>query len=87
MRSALAVRIGDAMLASCRLFVESREPASQESGDVIAKGRIDAEIGEVLSGQRPGRENDQQITLFKSVGMAIEDLISARLVLEADAKG
>ena len=79
--------LDDALLASCRLFVDSREAASQESGDVIAKGRVDAEIGEVLLGQRPGRQGEDEITLFKSVGMAIEDLVSAKLVLDAQAAG
>jgi ornithine cyclodeaminase/alanine dehydrogenase-like protein (mu-crystallin family) len=62
------------------VYVESREAASTESGDVRAAGSIFAEIGEVIAGTRPGRESNDEITLFKSVGVAVEDLASADLV-------
>lgn len=79
--------LDDDALAKSRLFVESREPASAESGDVIAKGRIEAEIGEVISGTQPGRREDEDITLFKSVGVAVEDLAAAQLVLSSETAG
>jgi ornithine cyclodeaminase/alanine dehydrogenase-like protein (mu-crystallin family) len=75
--------LDDEVLSRARIFVESREAASRESGDVIAAGRIDAEIGEVFAGKAPGRTSDEEITLFKSVGVAVEDLAAADLVHRA----
>jgi thiomorpholine-carboxylate dehydrogenase len=75
--------LDDAVLSRARIFVESREAASRESGDVIAAGRIDAEIGEVFAGVRPGRVSPEEITLYKSVGVAVEDLAAAELVYRA----
>ena len=69
--------LDDEVLARSRLFVDSREAGQQESGDVIAAGRIEAEIGEVLGGSAEGRRSADEITLFKSVGNAIEDLAAA----------
>jgi ornithine cyclodeaminase/alanine dehydrogenase-like protein (mu-crystallin family) len=63
-----------------RLFVESREAATRESGDVIAAGKVFAEIGEVVAGTRPGRETAEELTLFRSVGVAVEDVVIADLV-------
>jgi alanine dehydrogenase len=75
--------LDDEVLQRARIFVESREAASQESGDVIAAGKDPAEIGEVITGTRPGRQSPQEITLFKSVGVAIEDVVTADLVYRA----
>ena len=75
--------LDDAVLSRARIFVESREAASRESGDVIAAGRIDAEIGEVFAGVHPGRVSSDEITLYKSVGVAVEDLAAADLVYRA----
>ena len=72
--------LDDEVLSRCRLYVESREAASRESGDVIAAGSIFAEIGEVIAGTHPGRQRADDITLFKSVGVAVEDIASAGLV-------
>jgi ornithine cyclodeaminase/alanine dehydrogenase-like protein (mu-crystallin family) len=72
--------LDDAVLRQAKLYVESREAASRESGDVIAAGAIFAEIGEVLGGSKPGRQSRDEITLFKSVGVAVEDIASAALV-------
>lgn len=72
--------LDDEVLRKAKLYVEQREAASRESGDVIAGGNIFAEIGEVLAGRKPGRESAEEITLFKSVGVAVEDLASAELV-------
>jgi alanine dehydrogenase len=74
--------LDDGVLRKAKLFVESREAASRESGDVIAAGSIVAEIGEVIAGTKPGRQSDDDITLFKSVGIAVEDLASAGLVYQ-----
>jgi ornithine cyclodeaminase/alanine dehydrogenase-like protein (mu-crystallin family) len=72
--------LDDAVLRAARIYVESREAATRESGDVIAAGRVDAEIGEVVTGAKRGRESAGEITLFKSVGVAIEDVATADLV-------
>ena len=71
--------LDDDCVARAKLFVESREAASKESGDVIAAGKIFAELGEVIAGARPGRESADEITLYKSVGVAIEDVVAADL--------
>jgi len=71
-----------------RLYVDSRAAALVESGDVamnIAEGFFDAshvrgEIGELVLGRAPGRKNDADVTIFKSLGMAVEDVVAADLV-------
>ena len=77
--------LDDEVLARARVFVEEREAASKESGDVIAAGRIAAEIGEVVLGTAPGRVSPEEITLFKSVGVAVEDVVAADLVYRVAA--
>ena len=72
--------LDDVVVRRAKMYVESRDAASNESGDVQAAGDIFAEIGEVIAGTRPGRESGREITLFKSVGVAVEDLASADLV-------
>lgn len=72
--------LDDVTLRKARLYVESREAAMKESGDVIAAGEISAEIGEVIAGSNNGRKSDEEITLFKSVGVAVEDIAAASLV-------
>ncbi|CAN5458618.1 ornithine cyclodeaminase family protein [soil metagenome] len=79
--------LDDALLVRAKLYVESRAAASQESGDVIAAGQIFAELGEVLAGKKPGRENETEITLYKSVGVAIEDVVAADLVYRRAVAG
>jgi len=73
--------LDDQLVTTARVFVDSRDAATKESGDIIAsKGEI-TEIGAVVSGTAPGRRNDQEITLFKSVGVAVEDVAAGALVL------
>jgi ornithine cyclodeaminase/alanine dehydrogenase-like protein (mu-crystallin family) len=61
------------------VFVDSREGGMQESGDVILSGaKIYAELGEALAGKVPPRANET--TIFKSLGMAVEDIAAAMLV-------
>jgi ornithine cyclodeaminase/alanine dehydrogenase-like protein (mu-crystallin family) len=72
--------LDDALVRRGRLYVESREPAMKESGDVIAAGEIFAELGEVVAGTKPGRQSADEITLYKSVGVAVEDIVAAELV-------
>ena len=61
------------------VFVDSREAAMKESGDIILSGtKIYAELGEALAGKVPSRANET--TVFKSLGMAVEDIAAALLV-------
>ncbi|MEP6787328.1 MAG: ornithine cyclodeaminase family protein [Acidobacteriota bacterium] len=72
--------LDDDALAVSKMFVDSREAAKVESGDVIAAGHMFAEVGEVVAKTLPGRESDDEITLFKSLGAAVEDIAAADLV-------
>jgi len=70
--------------------VDSREAALKEAGDLIIPMRqgliraedIDTELGEIVNGTRPGRTSETEITFFKSVGVAVQDVAVARRVLE-----
>lgn len=75
--------LDDAFVRRARVFVDSRAAGPVESGDVIAAGRMDAEIGEVLLGRHAGRASAGEVTWFKSLGMAIEDVVAAELVRKA----
>jgi ornithine cyclodeaminase len=76
-----------ALVARAALFVDSKTAALVESGDIvqpIAEGRIDAthiraELGQVIAGTAAGRRSAEEVTLFKSLGLAIEDLAAAAL--------
>ena len=72
--------LDDETLRRARLYVDSYEAALKESGDVIAAGRIFAEVGEVVTGAKPGRQQAEEITLFKSLGLAVEDVATADLI-------
>lgn len=72
--------LDDSALRRARIYVESREAATKESGDIIAAGEVYAEIGEVVAGIKAGRQSAEEITLFKSVGVAVEDVAAADLV-------
>ena len=77
------------LLTRARVVVDSRAAALKESGDIVLGNvRIAAELGEVVAGQVPGRTAPQEITVFKSLGLAVEDLAAARLVyLRARKRG
>jgi len=83
-----------ALVARARLYVDSRAAALVESGDVvmgISEGRftvshVQGELGEVVLGRVQGRTADDQITVFKSLGMAVEDVVAADLVLRRAAE-
>jgi ornithine cyclodeaminase/alanine dehydrogenase-like protein (mu-crystallin family) len=88
--------VDSATMASSRLFVDRRESTTSEAGDyliplaegIIGPDHIQAELGEVLTGVRPGRQSRAEITLFKSLGLAVEDLAAAAAVCErASASG
>jgi ornithine cyclodeaminase len=77
--------IDSATMAAARIFVDRRESALNESGDYLLAAKegfvtpesILAEIGELLIGTKTGRTSSTEITLFKSLGLAIEDVVSA----------
>jgi alanine dehydrogenase len=73
-----------ALVERARLVVDSRAAALKESGDVvmgIAEGRWTAEHIAAELGELPARQNDREITVFKSLGLAVEDVFAAHLVL------
>lgn len=80
--------IDGATLARSKIVVDSREAIMAECGDIllalkeksIGENAIHAEIGEVLAGRKPGRSSAAEITLYKSVGIAIQDVATANLV-------
>jgi alanine dehydrogenase len=80
--------IDGATLARAKVVVDSREAIMTECGDIllalkeksIPEDVIHAEIGEVLAGMKSGRESAGEITLYKSVGIAIQDVATANLV-------
>ena len=79
-----------ALVARARVVVDSRASAFAESGDIVlglgegrfARSHVVAELGEVISGSVPGRTSEAEITVFKSLGLAVEDLAAARLAFE-----
>ena len=72
-------------MAAASLFVDRRESTLNESGDLLLAGlgeeHIRAELGEVLTGAHPGRETVDELTVFKSLGLAVEDLAAAELIV------
>ena len=72
-------------MAAASLFVDRRESTLNESGDLLLAGlgeeHIRAELGEVLTGAHPGRQADDELTVFKSLGLAVEDLAAAELIV------
>jgi alanine dehydrogenase len=80
--------IDAATLARSKVIVDSREAIMAECGDIllalaenaISENTIYGEIGEVLAGTQSGRSSAEEITLYKSVGIAIQDVATANLV-------
>lgn len=65
-----------------RIIVDSREACLEEAGELIRnQARIEAEIGELINGQALGRQSEDEITFFKSVGVAAQDAAAAAAVL------
>jgi ornithine cyclodeaminase len=83
-----AREVDSATVAAARVYVDRRESAAAEAGDlliplgegVIGPEHVVAELGEVVTGSRPGRTAPDEITLFKSLGLPIEDLASAEFL-------
>ena len=85
--------VDDAAVRAARVVVDTYRGALAEAGDlvqplqagVIAREHVVAELAELVRGERAGRQSAAQITLFKSVGTALEDLAAAQLVVERSA--
>ena len=86
--------IPGATVARALLVVDQRRAALDEAGDLIrpieegliTAGHVHAELGEVVLGRRPGRTDPEQVTLFESVGLAVQDAMAARVLLENAAR-
>jgi ornithine cyclodeaminase/alanine dehydrogenase-like protein (mu-crystallin family) len=76
-----------ALVGRARVFVDSRSGALAEAGDIVIairdgcfeESRIAGELGELAAGRVAGRTSADEITLFKSLGMAVEDVAAAHL--------
>ncbi len=82
--------IDAALMGHASLFVDRRESTLNESGDYLNAARAGsvtpesllAEIGELIVGKHPGRANAEEVTLFKSLGTALEDVATARVLYQ-----
>jgi ornithine cyclodeaminase len=79
-----------AVVARARVYVDSRAAANKESGDVLlpqqegafGDDHIVGELGELVAGRAAGRLAKNDVTIFKSLGLAVEDIVTARLVVD-----
>jgi len=87
-----AREIDTATVAASALFCDSRESVRNEAGEfqlavregaITGEEHIRAELGEVLAGQAPGRRDDGELTLFRSLGIGVEDLAAAEIAVAA----
>jgi ornithine cyclodeaminase len=79
-----------ATVAASALFCDSRESLRNEAGEfqlaveegaIPGEDHVRAELGEVLAGLKPGRRDERELTLFRSLGLAIEDIAAAQLAV------
>ncbi|MBE6994638.1 MAG: ornithine cyclodeaminase family protein [Ruminococcaceae bacterium] len=74
----------------CKVFLDWREAALRDAGDLIiplTKGEITedhfaGDVGKVLTGELPGRESDEEITMFETIGISVEDIAAAQLIAD-----
>lgn len=79
-----------ATVARARVVVDSRASAFQESGDIVlglregrfAQDHVVAELGEIAAGRVAGRTSEREITVYKGLGLAVEDLVAADLAYQ-----
>lgn len=77
-------------VARSRIVVDSRATVMEEAGDIvktmkaglITEANIHAELGEIVLGRKTGRQSDDEITFFKSVGNAVQDAVAAQLAIK-----
>jgi len=92
---AQAAEIGAELVRRARFFVDYRPSALLQAGEFLAAkaaGLVDdshilAEVGEVLGGSHPGRQSDEEVTIYKSLGISSEDLVCAHYLLQAAQAG
>jgi ornithine cyclodeaminase/alanine dehydrogenase len=85
-----ARELDDRTISKAKIVVDSLSAAMEEARDIIiplrngiiSRENIWAELGEIATGSKPGRTTDEEITVFKSVGLGIQDAAVARLVFE-----
>ena len=85
-----ARELDSAAVCRSRIYLDQREAALRDGGDLaipLASGELDqdriiGEVGQVMLGQIPGRQSEEEITLFESVGIAVEDLSAAALIYQ-----
>ena len=86
--------VDDEAVLGCRLFVDTRDGALAEAGDLtqplaaglIAPDDVAGDLADLCAGRAAGRGGPDELTLFKSVGTALEDLVAAELVWDRAAK-
>jgi ornithine cyclodeaminase/alanine dehydrogenase-like protein (mu-crystallin family) len=77
-------------VARSKIVVDSYDTVISEAGDIvkamkaglISEKNIHAELGEIVLGKKVGRENEDEITFFKSVGNAVQDAVAAQVALK-----
>jgi ornithine cyclodeaminase len=82
-----------ALVARARVFVDSRTGAFAEAGDLVlpmkegafGTDHVRGELGEVAAGRTAGRSSARDVTIFKSLGMAVEDIAAAHLAYQRAA--
>jgi len=82
--------IDDETVRKAKIVVDSKEAVLREAGDlmmpiaqgVVSESSIHAELGEIILGVKKGRESEDEVTLFKSVGLAVQDASVAKLVYD-----
>ncbi|XP_061765074.1 ketimine reductase mu-crystallin isoform X1 [Nerophis ophidion] len=73
--------LDDVLMAEAVVYVDSREGAVTESGDILLSGaEVFAELGEIINGRKPALR--EKTTVFKSLGMGLQDAVSAKLVFD-----
>jgi ornithine cyclodeaminase len=89
--SVTAWEIEPATVAAAALFCDSRESVCNEAGEfklaideglIAGEEHIRAELGEVVAGSHPGRGSDEELTLFRSLGIGVEDLAAAQVAVQ-----
>ena len=75
--------VDEVTVKGARVFVDSREACLAEAGDLIVAGVTDVvELGEVINGKATARRHDEERTLFKTVGIAVQDAAASRVVVD-----
>lgn len=89
--SPTAWEIEPATVAAAALFCDSRESVTHEAGEfrlaieeglIAGEAHIRAELGEIVAGSHPGRSSDDELTVFRSLGIGVEDLAAAQVAVQ-----